>query len=232
MKNTRAIAVMAKAPTAGRVKTRLCPFLTEDEAAGFYRALLLDTFDLLKKIPDADVIVAYTPMHAKKEFLGTAPFGAMPLAQAGKTLGERLFNVFACLFEKGYKKAAVIGSDSPDLPSEYIVEAFSALKDGEKKVVLGPAHDGGYYLIAMGRPVPLVFEDIPWGTEKVLNKTMERLKEADVPLSLISPWHDIDMVSDLGLLLQNKRAKKSIEFLEHNRIVERLGHAKKRPVLD
>ena len=105
-----------------------------------------------------DIIAAYTPKNLKLRVKKIVPTGTVIIPQKGKDLGQRLSNIFSELFTFGYKKIAIIGSDSPDLPSEYIKKSFSLLK-GKTEIVIGPAEDGGYYLIAMSRNCKVLFKN-------------------------------------------------------------------------
>ena len=105
-------------------------------------------------------------------------------------------SAFADRFEEGYKKVVIIGSDSPSLPGCYIDKAFAANKD----LVLGPSTDGGYYLIAMTGKVFEVFAGVAWGTEKVLEETLKKVKDANISLELLPVWYDVDLPEDLAFL--------------------------------
>lgn len=193
-----AIAVMLKAPQAGSVKTRLVPPLTFDEAAGLYASFVKDIFKKTGGLDAADVYA----VHAGPDALlaGLIPEGTGLIPQEGADLGERMLNCFKRLFDKGYERVVIIGSDSPDLPADYIKEALSLLGDKTVDAVLGPARDGGYYLIGMKEPLALLFEGMAWSTADVLRNTIARLADNHVDFRLLPPWHDIDAFVDLGLL--------------------------------
>ena len=115
--------------------------------------------------------------------------------QQGSDLGERMLNAFKHVFEKGCKRAVLIGSDCPDISRDIITQSFDILK--AKHIVLGPAYDGGYYLIGVREPKPELFSNIEWGTEKVLSQTIDKINAAGLSLGLLPMLRDIDRVEDL-----------------------------------
>jgi len=210
-----ALAVMVKAPLPGHVKTRLTPPLTAEEAAGLYRSFLIDLFVNLKGSPlPADLFTAITPPGKEEDFEGLIPDDVDFFPQAGEGLGDRIQNVFKRLFDKGYDKAVVTGSDSPEMPADLIEEALAALDEPGGDIVCGPAHDGGYYLVAASRPIEAPFRDIQWSGSTVLEETIRKVKEADLGYKLLKPWHDMDRPADLRLLLDSDSAPCSRAFIE------------------
>ena len=196
----QALFVMAKDPRAGQVKTRLCPPLAPEMAAHLYQCFLLDVLDLVGGVPDVDPVVAFSPPEAREEFsrLTTKRFQLIP--QEGADLGARLENAFRVLFLQGYDRVAAVSTDSPDLPAEYLQAGFSRLKDTE--VVLGPCPDGGYYLIGLSSPIPDLFRNMPWSTDRVLRETDARARNLGLTLSYLPAWHDVDTASDLTRLVE------------------------------
>ncbi|MBI5492275.1 MAG: TIGR04282 family arsenosugar biosynthesis glycosyltransferase [Deltaproteobacteria bacterium] len=204
-KEKNALAVMFKAPEPGKVKTRLVPPLTYEQAAKLYGCFIKDVLNTAKGLEGVDIYGAFAGNIKDGEVYGVSLF-----EQEGTGLGERIYNVFRALFLKGHERAVVIGSDSPDLPAENIKDAFGLL-DGTE-LVLGPALDGGYYLVAMKRLMDEPFMDIPWSTGDVLEATVKRAKGAAIPFKLLKPWHDIDTVHDLTRL-NGKAAPLTANFL-------------------
>lgn len=229
MKNNKALAVMLRPPAPGEVKTRLVPPLTPDEAAGLYRAFIVDTFSSLAGLENIDIHAFIAP-HSRYPFSvdeaeihSYIPEGIPVTMQKGRDLGERICNVFqALLTGEGYAKVAVIGSDSPDIPIEYIDEAYGFLDELSGGIVLGPADDGGYYLIAMDTLRKALFREIPWSTDHVLEVTMERSLESDVPFKLLSKWYDIDKPEDILKLADNPDAPGSSIYIRENRLLDKL----------
>ena len=194
------LVVMAKRPERGRVKTRIASVLGAERAAEVYRRALLDTLALALSIDDVTHALSYAPTtdDARRYFVDIAPtFLLMP--QSGATFGERLSGTLGRLLAC-FSPVVLIGSDGPDLPAAFVARAFEILRD-RSDVVLGPANDGGYYLIGMRSMQPILFERIDWSTEVVARQTRERACEAALNLVELPPWHDLDTVADLQALV-------------------------------
>ena len=146
------------------------------------------------------------------EAVSIIPAGVEAFAQEGKTLGVGISNGFRRLFSSGYGKVVVIGSDSPDIPRRYVEEAFNALD--KVSLVLGPANDGGYYLVGMDRFDERPFAGIPWSTSRVMDETLMRANSHRITFEVISEWHDYDSFDDLALLRDNPGAPASSAFLK------------------
>jgi rSAM/selenodomain-associated transferase 1 len=193
-----AIAVMAKAPRAGLVKTRLCPPLDPAEAAELYRCFLLDRVAQVSALDDVTPVLAYAPPDAREELAALAP-GVALLPQRGPDLGERLTHVFADLLGE-HGAAIATDSDTPTLPRRCLDGAVRALTDGGADVALGPTEDGGYYLIGLRRPTPSLFQGIRWSTPEVLDATMDRARQLGLRVELLPRWFDVDTPADLERL--------------------------------
>ncbi len=197
---TACLVVVAKRPERGKVKTRIAAVLGDDRALELYRSALFDTLALAMSITDVAHVLTYAPAtdDARDYFEQVAPaFELIP--QSGASLGERLGGVFAHLLQR-YRPVVSIGSDSPDLPPAFIARAFEMLR-GEADVVLGPADDGGYYLLGMQTMQPTLFERIHWSTEVVAEQTRQRAADARLRLAELPLWHDLDIVDDLRALV-------------------------------
>ncbi len=215
MDNRDALAVMVKYPEPGCVKTRLAPLLTPEGAAELYRAFIEDIFTRVKELAGVDIVAFFYPKAREEDFFTLISGGVSLFPQRGDDLGERLYNGFHFLFELGYKRVCIIGSDSPDLPLDIIEESFFSLDDSDgEDVVIGPARDGGYCLIAMDKLHEAPFKSIDWSTDKVLAQTVASVKEAHLSPILLRPWYDIDEPEDLKLLKDNPKAPKSALFLK------------------
>jgi rSAM/selenodomain-associated transferase 1 len=155
-----------------------------------------------------------------KEFIGEA---YQYLAQRGEDLGERMAHCFQQALAKGFNRCVLIGSDSPDLPEDVIDEAFNSLQ--EVDAVIGPAFDGGYYLIGFtkGGFAPEVFSSIEWGTDTVLQKTLDILKHHKRTIHHLSPWGDIDTLEDLKQFFERNKGTsicpRTIAYLRDNDIL-------------
>ena len=219
MRKAHALVVMVKPPIAGMVKTRLVPPLSAEEAAALYHFFIKDIFTSIATLNDLDLFVAVAPASDSFDFLkSTIPQGIERFEQEGSSLGERLYNVFKRLFKADYSRVAVIGSDSPDLKPEFIEEGFGLLNENKGNVVLGPAFDGGYYLIAMDSLDKRPFKDIPWSGASVLEETIERLYGSAMLLPL---WHDIDTAEDIVRLAESGTAKESVAYLKERNLFKR-----------
>jgi uncharacterized protein len=188
----KALAVFAKAPLPGRVKTRLVPALTPEEGAELYRCMLLDTLARVRTLP-VDTVIFY---EGEADFFRDLVPGGQLIPQQGIDLGERLQNAFEALSLLGYRDRAAIGTDAPDLPLAFIEEAFRFLESGSD-AVFGPAEDGGYYLIALAGASGALFSDIPWSGPQVLATSRQRALESGFTTSLLPTWYDVDTFQDL-----------------------------------
>jgi uncharacterized protein len=187
-----AVVVFAKAPQAGRVKTRLCPPLTLAAAAGLHRACLCALWDRLAQLSPIHRILCHDPPECGETIRGLLGGEPKLLPQAGGDLGERLAAAFRNLFTRGFGPIAAIGADSPDLPLARMGEALHLLTAGACDVVVGPALDGGYTLIGLREFRPEPFSGIPWSTSEVCSTTCSRCAEAGLRLHLLDPWEDVD----------------------------------------
>jgi rSAM/selenodomain-associated transferase 1 len=197
-----ALAIMAKAPVAGTVKTRLVPPMTPEQAAECYRALLLDQFDHLRNFAGAERYVFYTPVDAENVLRELAGAGYVYLAQSDGDLGARMAQVFADLCHLGHRNIILIGSDLPALPWAILDEALSRLAKAHRRVVLGPSLDGGYYLVGMNRPTPEIFANMTWSHDRVFTDTIARLDALSLPYSVLPTWFDLDVAEDFHRLWQ------------------------------
>jgi rSAM/selenodomain-associated transferase 1 len=186
------LGVFAKWPAADAVKTRLAAATSPAWAARVAAAFLHDTLDRLAATA-ARRFLAYTPEAAGAEFhrLAGGRYEAVP--QGGGDLGARLGRFFAARFAEGAAAVVVVGADSPTLPPDRVARALAELSRCD--VVLGPAADGGYYLLGLGRDLPGLFAGIDWGGPHVLRQTVGRLPD-DARLALLPPWYDVDSPDD------------------------------------
>ncbi len=213
-----ALAVMTKAPQAGRVKTRLVPPLTPKEAAELNKCFLRDTAAAISiacsRRPAGDEkkmdfkpedsashseagkaacgIAVYTPIGAESAYNDILPADFSLLPQRGDKFGERLYFAVEDLIKCGFAAVCLIDSDSPTVPGENFTEAVELLSTTEDCVVLGPSDDGGYYLIGVKKPHRHLFEQIDWSTERVLNQTMQRATEIGLEVKLLPTGYDVD----------------------------------------
>jgi uncharacterized protein len=195
---------MAKAPIPGSVKTRLVPPLTEEQAAQFSRALLIDLLNSVKELGAVEFYLFYAPEGAKALMQELAGYNFHLLPQRGDDLGARMQGAFADLWSAGYRKVVLTGSDFPPFPLDYLVQAFDWLETSAPRIVLGPSGDGGYYLIGMNQPTPEIFVDMTWSHDAVLVRTLEKLAVLNIETKQLPVWFDIDTPADFEHLRRSE----------------------------
>ncbi len=199
-----AIAIMAKAPRLGEVKTRLVPPLSPAQAAALGGCFIQDiAANILAASEGApiDGYVAYSPPGSADVFAPLLPPGLRLLPPRRSGLGASLVDAAEDLLAAGYGAACLVNADSPTLPTPMLVEAATLLAMQGDRVVLGPAEDGGYYLIGLQQPHRRLFEDIAWSTEHVLRQTLDRAAEIGLGSVLLEGWYDVDDVASLRRLI-------------------------------
>ncbi len=193
-----ALVVMARYPEAGKTKTRLARTIGNERTVSLYQAFLTDLAQRFA-VQMYDLHWAYTPPEANfRAFIATlAPPYAQYMTcfpQQGADLGARLHHVFMETHKRGFERTIVIGSDSPHISLAIVANAYKALDEAD--VVLGPAEDGGYYLIAMRQPHD-VFTGIPMSTSVVRQMTIELAHRQELLVRLLQPLLDVDELPDL-----------------------------------
>ena len=195
------VAVMSRAPSDRSGKTRLVAGLAAERATALRRALLLDT---LAGVGDAggdiDVAVLYTPPESQQEFQALGS-NLILLPQSGSDLGERMYRGLLDLFARGYDLAIIVGSDLPRLRGSLIEEAASTLRQNLADVILGPADDGGYYLLGLRKPYEGLFQGIQWSTSTVLATTIAVAHRLGLRVHLLPQLRDVDTREDLRALM-------------------------------
>jgi hypothetical protein len=194
------LLLFAKAPRPGRVKTRLIPRLGPEGAARTYRRLAARAAGEARAVarPGLVRIAAIDPPEALGDAHGWLGDGFAFEAQDPGDLGDRLASAFAAAFAAGARRVVVIGTDCPDLTAGGIDRAFRLLDDSE--AVLGPAEDGGYYLLGLARPLSEAFAGVPWSTERTAAVTAERIRAAGARISCLPVLRDVDTPEDLDAL--------------------------------
>lgn len=182
-----AISIMFRLPEFGMVKKRLAAQIGKNEALNVYASMLYVTINRISTLKDIDIYGFYNSLNRQSVNLNNIK----TLPQQGENLGEKMLNAFEYLFKNGYDKVLLIGADSPDLPVDYITEAFSMLDSFD--MVIGPTEDGGFYLIGSNKPLPkTMFDSIQWGSSKVLMDTVRNAKNLSINYFLLNSWYDID----------------------------------------
>lgn len=204
-----ALAVMARAPLPGQVKTRLLPHLSPGQCAELYLAFLRDVIDLAVSVPPFTPFLAFTPEKEEAFFRGLVlrsdlsdsrrAESEIELApQAGGGLGGRMQALMSQLECREYSPVVIVGSDIPALQPRTLLRSLECLQSTD--LCLGPCPDGGYYLVGARHSCAALFRGIPWSTPRVLPATLERAKSAGISVSLLEECADVDTFDDLGRL--------------------------------
>jgi hypothetical protein len=201
VKNDALILFFVKYPEPGEVKTRLAASIGPDKAAELYGNFVLD---LLEKLESTQLPfkICFHPEQKKDLMMGWLGDGYEYIAQKGVNLGERMAAAFLEAFAGGHSRVTLMGSDFPDLPRSFLEESLGALNTHD--TVIGPAMDGGYYLIGFRHETffPQAFEGMQWGTEGVFRQTLSILKAHRRQFYVLPVWNDIDTMEDLRQLIE------------------------------
>lgn len=199
-----ALAIMAKASIAGTVKTRLVPPLTYEEAAELNTCCLSDiAMNIMAAAAAAPIrgFVAYAPAGSEPFFADVLPDGFKLLPPREPTIGRSLYHATNDLFAAGYSSVCLVNADSPTLPTAFLVAAVHRLRQPGDRIVLGPAADGGYYLIGLKNFRERLFEEIDWSTDRVYRQTLARAHEIGVEIAALPEWYDVDDDQTLATLV-------------------------------
>ena len=188
----KALLIFAKNPVDGKVKTRLAATIGKEQTLFIYQKLIDHTIAVTKEL-SVDKIVFYSDFIDKKDNWNNALF--QKKLQSGNDLGERMKNAFKSSFTAGYEKVVIIGTDCYDLTETIINKAFESLNEND--VVIGPAEDGGYYLLGIKKFLPQFFENIEWSTDKVFDQTIAVCNTLGLSTFLLQELNDIDDEDDL-----------------------------------
>lgn len=187
-----ALVIVTKVPIPKFAKTKLYPYLTFNEAAELCGCFLKDLINRVKTIKNIDLFVSYIPKIGKNFFLQFFKESNIFL-QRKRKLGNKIFEIFNHLFNKGYKNIVIIASDSPDLPLKFIKLSFNALKKRRKRITIGPSVDGGFYLIGTNHTFKKnIFKEIDWGKKKIVIETVRVAKKNEFNICILPFWYDID----------------------------------------
>lgn len=197
------VLIFSRYPQPGKVKTRMTPPLTSQEAAELHLASLRTVCENwqsqlagLQACRDLTSVLLVTPDERVDDLAAMlAGSVAESWAQGDGSLGERLCRATDRAFAAGADAVLMIGADSPTLPAKLMMDALTALASHD--AVLGPTRDGGYYLLGLRRPIPLLFDRIDWGTDRVAEQTRQRALEVGVDLAEVRSWYDLDRFDDL-----------------------------------
>ena len=198
-----ALAVMAKAPRPGKVKTRLAPPLTLEESAAINTCFLKDTaanIGGLQPKGNCAGVISYTPVGDEALFDGLLPQEFSLIPQRGDSFGERLLASAEDLLACGFGSVCLIDSDSPTVPAASFTQAVEVLSQPGDRIVLGPSNDGGYYLIGLKQPHPQPFANITWSSSVVYEQTVAAIRAVGIELVELPMWYDVDDGATLEML--------------------------------
>lgn len=200
----KCILLFVKYPDAGKVKPRLIADLGADGAAELYKLFVEDLLSTLKKLGHS-IIICYDPKEKGIDMMKWLGVGPLYYAQNGVDIGARLENAFYYAYSKGYNDVMVVGPDAPDLSQEVFEDAFERLNNTE--VVIGPASDGGYYLLAFNRSGFFldVFSNIPWTTEMVYVETWAKIRKAGKMCEVLEEKSDSNNFIDLEMMFRRNQ---------------------------
>jgi uncharacterized protein len=198
----RVLVIMAKAPRPGTVKTRLAPSLSLDDVTAFYCCLLDDTLALARSLGDVEVAIM-CPESDVNELVQLAGNEAHVVAQKGEGLAAGLTSVFAHFAEDLQQRTIAFNSDSPHLPRRVLEKAFETLAAHD--VVVGPTHDGGYYLVGAKASHPTLFAHDGMGTSSALERLLSSAQFLGLSVGFADPFYDIDVPEDLSRLAAELR---------------------------
>ena len=187
-----ALLLMVKNPIAGKTKTRLARDVGHEKALAMYRILVRYTRDQAAALPEVARYLHYSDHVAEDDDWPADEF--IKLVQVGDDLGQRMEHAFDHAFSRGHERVIVVGSDCPGLTTALLAEAFAALE--EHGVVIGPAHDGGYYLLGLRHPQPTLFRDMEWSTATVAEETLARAQVQGLTVARLPVLSDVDHLED------------------------------------
>lgn len=200
-----AIGIMCKAPRPGRTKTRLAAVIGPETAAALSGCFLRDVAAAIEAVPESIArrgYGVYAPAGAEAELRGMLPPSFGLLLQADAEFGNVLYGAVEELLSAGHDCVSLVNSDSPTLPVSFLIRAIDSLRQPGDRVVLGPTSDGGYYLIGLKAAHRQLFTDVPWGTDRVSQLTIERASQIGLEVVLLPEWYDVDDAASFGWLHQ------------------------------
>ncbi len=209
-----AVIIFAKYPAYGKVKTRLSETLGVEFAVRFYKAMAEHTFQICLMLPKNkyDIFLFYEKSEQSESVKSWIPSEFSVHLQEGSDLGEKMKAAFNRMFEKGYKKVTIIGTDCPELNTKILLKSFEELSDNS--IIIGPSADGGYYLMGMNKFYPFLFDDIEWSSTRVFDDTLKKVKENNLHVYMLPGLIDIDTEKDLRQwLLVTKQSNKMTDLI-------------------
>jgi rSAM/selenodomain-associated transferase 1 len=198
------VLFFVKYPVQDKVKTRLAAELGGQVVVELYKNFVLDTLSTIRRL-NVPFRICFHPESARDKMKGWLGEQYAYIAQQGSSLGQRMKNALAQTFKENYSRAILIGSDSPDLPAVFLIQALQSLESHH--AVIGPSSDGGYYLIGFSKAhfVPDAFDGISWSTENVFQQTIDVLEGHSSNVHVLPQWFDVDTPVDLRELINRNR---------------------------
>ncbi len=217
------LIIFVKAPGAATVKSRLAKAIGEENARMLYRHFVADILETMGRGP-FDVRLFFYPPDQQESVAAWLGHDRPCEPQEGSDLGERMSHAFRKIFSEGYDSLLLIGSDLPDLPATIVEAGFAAL--GTNDCVIGPAADGGYYLIGFKAAafLPDAFMEIPWGSDSVCESTCRIIKAKGLRLAILPCWRDIDTIEDLKAFIASRNGTSpagtaTLRFIESEKML-------------
>ena len=227
-KDDNALIVFLKYPETKKVKTRLGKDIGDRSAMELYRETASFVADSFSGSEDWTTFFFYTPGERKKEVLEwLGDKGGLFFAQQRGSLGQRMSRAFGKCFSLGFRNVVIIGTDCVMITEKDVEAAFSLLSGGEFEAVLGPATDGGYYLLGLGRKTDAVFQDMQWSTSHVFSETEKRIRESGLRHAVIRELGDIDEEKDINIEDIMTRDAELARRLEQVLLKDQMIHAEK-----
>lgn len=194
-----AVSIVCKTPGVGGGKSRLRPLLGAEMAQRLSACFIRDVAAALEAVPEAlgrQLYALFSPAGSEEVLRALLPPPWTLVLRQEASVGIVLQASMAAFLAAGHDCAIMVNGDSPTLPAEFVEQAIAALREPGDRVVLGPARDGGYYLVGLKHPHPRLFEDIPWSTPEVLARTLRRADEIGLSVVMLPTWYDVDEPED------------------------------------
>ena len=198
------VLFFVKYPVQGTVKTRLAAELGDEVVVELYKNFVLDTLSTIRGL-NVPFRICFHPESTRDKMKGWLGEQYTDIAQDGSSLGQRMKNALAQTFKDNFSRAILVGSDSPDLPAVFLMQALQSLESHH--AVIGPSSDGGYYLIGFSKAhfLPDAFDGISWSTENVFQQTLDVLEGHSRNVHILPQWFDVDTLVDLNELIVRNR---------------------------
>lgn len=224
------LIVFAKIPQTGKVKTRLGKDIGHEKATELYRCFLLDAVEQYSHLTNTRVVFYFSPEEHQPEELHLIPENYKIKFQRGNDLGERMLNAIKDEIHHG--PCLIVGSDHPNLPTQYLKDGLEYLNAYPNSIVIGRSEDGGYYTIGMNKVYPEIFQNMVYSNEDVYTETVTRITENNINSFDLPTWYDIDSLDDVRKLVADLtnplfgsyQPNNTLRFLRHDKqLIELLG---------